>query len=95
MNEFIVKPPSDTPFVIYNIYNGTPSGDFLRPHTNRVSGTGYRSHLDKLVYLNLAPGSTWQPSFRKENHQGQRAFVIFRTVNLLSIVQIILFVLLI
>jgi hypothetical protein len=33
--------------------------------SHRVSRTGYRSHLDKLVYLNLAPRSTWQPSLLK------------------------------
>jgi hypothetical protein len=50
-------------FINNNIINdGTPSGDFLRPYTHWVSGTGYRSHLDKLVYLNLVPGSTRQPS---------------------------------
>jgi hypothetical protein len=46
----------------YNYYNGTPSGDFLRPHTFSVVD-GLQEPPLQTNLLNLAPGSTWQPSF--------------------------------
>jgi hypothetical protein len=52
-----------------HILSIVPLGDCLRPHTHRG---GLQEPLRQLFNLNLAPGSTWQPSYRNENHHGQR-----------------------